>query len=84
MKHKTPISLVILIIFSIIATFGLNFLINHPQTSVRYNVEVAFPNLSFDYPVGIYSSGDGTNRLFVIGQMGLIYVFENSKNVAES
>ncbi len=84
MKHKTPISLVILIVFSIIAAFGLNFLINHPQTSVRYNVEVAFPNLSFDYPVGIYSSGDGTNRLFVIGQMGLIYVFENRKNVAEA
>jgi hypothetical protein len=42
---------------------------------------VAYTNLSFDHPDGIYDSGDGTNRLFVADQMGVIYVFENQENV---
>lgn len=46
-----------------------------------YGVTEAFPNLSFDQPVGIYHAGDGTNRLFVVAQQGEIYVFENSEDV---
>ena len=83
MKHKTLIALTILAIFSFGGTLVLNQYINQPkpQTAFRYDVEVAFPNLSFDHPDGIYNSGDGTNRLFVVGQMGVIYVFENRRNV---
>lgn len=44
-------------------------------------VEVAFPNLLFGNPVGIHHSGDGTNRLFVVDQEGVIYVFENLKDI---
>jgi hypothetical protein len=55
-----------------------------PQTAFQYKVEVAFPHLCFYHPVGIYNSGDETNRLFVVGQMGLIYVFENQRNVTET
>jgi glucose/arabinose dehydrogenase len=40
--------------------------------------------LTFNQPVGIVSSGDGTNRLFVIEQAGVIRVFGNSRNVAAS
>jgi glucose/arabinose dehydrogenase len=47
-----------------------------------YGVGVAFPHLTFNQPVGIYSPGDGTNRLFVVEQPGVIRVFENSENVA--
>lgn len=54
------------------------------QTQGNYVVEVAFPTLMFNQPVGIVSSGDGTNRLFVIEQAGVIRVFENSRNVATS
>lgn len=54
------------------------------QTQSNYAVEVAFPNLAFNQPVGIVSSGDGTNRLFVIEQAGVIRAFENSRNVAAS
>ena len=46
----------------------------------HYAVEVAFPNLVFDAPVGIYNAGDGSNRLFVVEQAGLIKVFEDSTN----
>lgn len=81
MKNKLLLASAILIIF-----FGsglaLNLLISQPklQTPAQYRVEGAFPNLSFDHPDGIYDSGDGTNRLFVVSQMGVIYVFENQKN----
>jgi len=32
----------------------------------EYNVINAFPNLSFDNPVGIYHAGDNSNRIFVV------------------
>lgn len=42
----------------------------------------AFPNLSFEYPVDIQFPDDNTNRLFVLSQLGVIYVFENRNDVA--
>ena len=83
MKHKSPIALTILAVSLIGSALMISQLINQPEprTTIRYEIEVAFPSLSFDHPVGIYHSGDGTNRLFVIGQMGLIYVFENQRSV---
>jgi len=54
------------------------------QPQSEYMVDVAFPNLSFTQPVGIVAPGDGTNRLFVIEQAGVIRVFENSQAVAAS
>ena len=48
----------------------------------NYEVVVAFPNLSFSNPVGLYSADDGTNRLFVVEQEGIIQVFENSRNIS--
>ncbi len=52
------------------------------QTQGGYGVEVAFPQLTFTQPVGIYGAVDGTNRLFVVDQPGVIWVFENSQNVS--
>jgi glucose/arabinose dehydrogenase len=55
------------------------------QTQSEYGVEVAFPNLTFNQPVGItHAEGDRTNRLFVIEQAGRIIVFENSNNTSTS
>jgi len=48
----------------------------------QYNIENAFPNLSFEDPVGIYHVNDGTNRLFVVEQEGRIKVFDNDSNVS--
>lgn len=39
--------------------------------------EEAFPALTFEQPVDIQSPKDGTNRLFVLSQPGIIYVFDN-------
>jgi glucose/arabinose dehydrogenase len=43
----------------------------------EYNIENAYPNLNFDNPVGIYHSGDNTNRIFILEQEGIIKVFNN-------
>jgi glucose/arabinose dehydrogenase len=54
------------------------------QTQSAYLVDLAFPKLVFNQPVGIVTSNDGTNRLFVIEQAGVINVFENFPTVAVS
>ena len=47
----------------------------------------AFPNLSFDRPLDIQNSGDGTNRIFIVEQRGVIQVVDNipaqNQNVAQ-
>lgn len=43
----------------------------------------AFPNLSaFSGPVEFQTAGDGTNRIFIVQQSGLIYVFPNTPTAA--
>jgi glucose/arabinose dehydrogenase len=54
------------------------------QTQSAYTVEAAFPNLTFNQPVGIFSPDDGTNRLFVIEQPGFIRVLENARSTTTS
>jgi glucose/arabinose dehydrogenase len=53
------------------------FLFTVPVFS-QYQLEKAFPNLSFSNPIGIYESPDSTNRLFVVEQDGIIKVFQNN------
>lgn len=36
-----------------------------------------FPNLNFEQPVDIQSPKDGTNRLFILSQPGIVFVFDN-------
>lgn len=46
-------------------------------------IEEAFPNLAFEQPVDIHSPNDGTNRLFILSQPGVIYVFDNDPDAKE-
>jgi glucose/arabinose dehydrogenase len=48
----------------------------------QIQLEQAFANLSFVRPVDFQHPGDGSNRIFVVEQRGLISVFENSRNTA--
>ncbi len=50
----------------------------------QFKLQNAFPNLTFYYPVGITYPGDGTDRLFVVEQSGVIKVFENNRNTLTS
>ena len=50
----------------------------------QFQLEEAFPNLSFNRPVDLQHAGDGSGRLFVVEQEGTIRVFENRADVAAS
>ena len=60
------------------------FLFMFQILQAEFNVVNAFPNLSFQDPVGIYHSGDNTNRIFVLEQEGRIKVFNNNPSVTNS
>lgn len=49
----------------------------------QYSWQQAFPNLpAFNNPVELVNAGDGSNRLFVVQQRGIIYVFRNMPGIA--
>src|SRR5689334_20120698 len=52
------------------------------NTPPVYSVTVAFPNLSFTRPVDFQQPGDGSGRLFVVEQAGVISVFMNTSSVS--
>ncbi len=49
----------------------------------QIQVKKAFPKLSFKNPTDLQDPKDGTNRLFVLEQRGIIYVFKNNSRVSE-
>jgi len=69
----------ILTIFFLV--FYVSCAVKAQQAQQPYKLQDAFPTLSFDKPLDLQHAGDGTNRLFVVSQSGLIYVFENTPNV---
>jgi glucose/arabinose dehydrogenase len=55
-----------------------------PDADYTYDLVEAFPNLTFARPVDIRNAGDGSDRLFVVEQTGVIRVFANVDTVATS
>ena len=50
----------------------------------QLQLQEAFPNLVFTNPVDFQYPKDGTNRLFVIEQTGIIMVFQNSSSASSA
>ena len=65
------------ILFSFV--FVLSF-ISCSQNKAQVSIVEAFPNLTFSQPVDIQHAGDGSKRLFVLSQEGVIHVFQNDEN----
>ncbi len=59
-------------------------LLGSPDPLPPLEVVRAFPKLKFDRPVAIANAGDGSNRLFVCEQRGIIRAFENRDDVDSS
>src|SRR3989337_1648507 len=76
--------LLILILSVILGFFFWQPLDGSDQVQTQYAVEDAFPNLTFNSPDGLFSSGDDTNRLFVIEQPGVIRVCQNCVDASAS
>lgn len=51
-----------------------------PPVTVSYQAVEAFPKLSFSSPIDFTHAADGSNRLFVAEQRGVIQIFENNAN----
>jgi len=51
------------------------------RSHADYSVTNAFPNLTFSHMTEMIPSNDGSNRIFVVTQNGVIYVFPNSPSV---
>jgi len=59
----------------------LVILILSTTVNAQHSLEEAFPNLSFSRALYLTHAGDGTNRIFVVEQDGIVKVFENSTSV---
>lgn len=53
-----------------------------PGAVAQVTLERAFPNLSFTRPVDVQHAGDGSQRLFVVEQNGVIRVLPNAASVS--
>jgi glucose/arabinose dehydrogenase len=54
------------------------------ESKSQIDIEVAFPRLTFNRPVDLQHPGDGTDRIFVVEQAGIIKVFENTASVTSA
>jgi glucose/arabinose dehydrogenase len=75
----------LILVLVAVSALGISLILKYNIQAVSdvqpiYQITKAFPNLSFNRPVGIYHAGDGTNRLFMVSQQGQIRVFENSES----
>nr|MDO8109591.1 PQQ-dependent sugar dehydrogenase [Candidatus Sigynarchaeota archaeon] len=78
-RKKTALLAASLISATFIIITASFIFVNNPENA-SYLAGDAFPALTFDRPVGIYDAHDGTNRLFVVEQMGRITFFINDPN----
>ena len=53
-------------------------------SAAKYKLALAFPDLVFDQPVELTSPEDGTDRIFVVAQQGLIHVFPNKAGTSSA
>jgi len=83
LKAKAIVAVVIIVVAGTLAFLWWRNQ-SAPQKQYTYDIEVAFPNLSSDQPVGLYSAGDGSNRIFVLERKGVIRVFDNAETVTTS
>lgn len=59
-------------------------LMGSPDPLPPLEIEKAFPRLRFNRPLQVTHAGDGTNRLFVVTQEGIVYVLPNRRDVTEA
>jgi glucose/arabinose dehydrogenase len=86
MRKKTKaifLSLILIVLIGVIMSIGGIFFLKN-DSDYSYKPVNAFPNLTFDEPVGIYSADDDNTTLYVVEQAGIIKSFKNEPNATES
>ncbi len=54
------------------------------QSELPIATERAYPNVNIRRPIALTHAGDGTNRVFLASQLGVIHVFPNDQHVEET
>ncbi|MFQ5639923.1 MAG: PQQ-dependent sugar dehydrogenase [bacterium] len=71
------------LLFIVIAAYSCNSSPNDPDIpQLPVSLVNAFPNLHFTEPVFLCHSNDGSDRIFVIEQEGIVHIFPNDSTVA--
>jgi glucose/arabinose dehydrogenase len=65
-----------------VAQFIVLILLN--IATAQFQLETAFPSLTFVRPVDLQHANDQSNRLFVVEQAGIIKVFQNDSQVSSA
>ena len=64
----------------IVLLFAAILIIMGKNTEAQFTMQQTFPNLTFSSPVDLQYAPDGTDRIFIVEQSGIIKVFENNIN----
>ncbi len=75
--EMTVISVTVLLVLVLTGILSSTNSFNQ-NVETNYDISVAFPNLSFSRPVGIFNADD--NRLFVVEQVGIIQIIDSSES----
>ena len=78
---RLPICFLILLLFAVPAR-GQNQIVESPDGALQ--LEEPFPNLRFTRPVDFQTPGDGSDRIFVVEQAGVIKVFDNRSDTGSA
>lgn len=72
------------IVATVVALSLLSILIVSKKKPPAVVAVRAFPNLKIPLPAILTNAGDGTNRIFVGSQLGVIHVFPNDQNISDT
>jgi glucose/arabinose dehydrogenase len=82
MKKRYSFYLLLFSLLSIFSSCAQENGTSNPPEKGALIVEEAFPQLTFTRPVDFQHAGDGSDRVFVVEQRGVISVLENDAEVA--
>ncbi len=64
----------------VLLLFAVILILSGKNIEAQLTLQEAFPNLTFVNPVDLQYAPDGTDRIFILEQSGIIKVFENNGN----
>src|SRR5688500_3085473 len=83
LKGMKVMGILFVCVFSFLTNGAFRF--EYPEKAdAKYKLVEAFPGLTFDMPVELFSPADNTDRAFVVEQKGRIIVFQNEPDVTSA
>ena len=75
----------LVVIATTVVALSLVFALFRPRETLPPIAAIrVFPNLKISLPVVFTNAGDGTNRIFIGAQHGILHVFPNDQNISSA